>query len=83
MSKINVLATGLNGPITTKSALKQLIMTSPELVRFVPVIPSPALVSAVPAYDAPIQGTFTVHSPTNRKWTATITRTNSHEFTVK
>ena len=83
MSKINVLATGLNGPIPTKSALKQLIMTSPETVRFVPVTPSPALVSAVPADSAPVEGTFTVHSPTNRKWVATVTRTHSHEFTVK
>lgn len=87
MSKINVLAIGpTHEPITTKTALKQLISTSPDLVTFVPV---PVL--SDPAHEAvrgiatfiPASATVTVHSPTNRKWSAIVSRTESHEFTVK
>lgn len=83
MSKINVLATAFGKPIKSKSGFKDLILTSPELVKIVPITPSPALVSAVSAYDVPVDGTFVAHSPTGRKWTAQFTRTESHVFRVK
>lgn len=83
MSKINVLATGPNGPITTKATLKQLISTSAELVKIVPLTPSPGLVSATSAYDLPTESVFVALSPSGRKWSAEISRTNSHVLTVK
>lgn len=81
--KINVLASGPTGPITTKTALKQLISTSAELVKITPVTPSPSLVSTVPAYNLPAGTVFVAHSPTGRKWSAEISRTESHVFSVK
>jgi hypothetical protein len=83
MSKINVLATFQGEPIRTKAALTQLINTSAELVKIVPVTPSPSLVSAVPAYNLPSGTTFIAHSPTNRKWSAKISRNESHGFSVR
>lgn len=86
MSKINVLAVSDNGPIRTKTALKQLILTSAELVKLVPVpvISDPAHESVRgTAYTLPAGTTVTVHSPTTRKWSAEISRTGSGVFTVK
>jgi hypothetical protein len=83
MSKINVLATFQGEPIKTKTALTQLISTSAELVKIVPVQPSPGLVSATDAYRLPAGSVFVAHSPTGRKWTAEISRTESHVFHVK
>jgi hypothetical protein len=83
MHKINVLAVGPSGPISTKTALKQLISTSAELVKIVPVTASPGLVSATSAYDVPAGTVFVAHSPTGRKWSAEISRNESHVFSVK
>jgi hypothetical protein len=83
MSKINILATFQGEPIKTKAALTQLINTSAELVKIIPVQPSPALVSAVSAYDAPAGTVFVAHSPTGRKWRAEISRNESHGFHVR
>jgi hypothetical protein len=87
MSKINVLAVGPTGkPVSTKSALKQLISTSADLVSFVPIpVASDPAHEAVRglAYLIPAATSVTVHSPTNRKWSATVSRTESHVFSVK
>lgn len=87
MSKINVLAVlvtdGKSVPVTTKSALKQLISASAELVKIVPINPSPGLVAATSAYDLPTGSVFVAQSPTGRKWAAEISRDESHLFTVK
>jgi hypothetical protein len=86
MSKINVLAVSETGPIRTKAALTQLIKTSTELVTFVPIpVPSNPAHEAVRgnAYEIPAATVVTVHSPTGRKWTAQVSRTNSHVFSVK
>ena len=86
MSSIDVLAVTQTGPISTKSGLKQLILTSPELVKFVPVpvLSDPAHESVRgSAYTIPAGAIVTVHSQTGRKWSAKVTRTESHEFSVK
>jgi hypothetical protein len=87
MSKINVLAVlvadGKSIPIKSKSALKQLISTSAELVKIVPVEASPSLVAATSAYNLPTESVFVAHSPSGRKWTAEISRTESHEFSIR
>lgn len=87
MSKINVLAVLVTDsesiPVRSKSGLVNLIKTSPDLVKFVPITPSPALAYAVPAYNIPVEGTFVAHSPTGRKWSAQISRTESHVFSVR
>jgi hypothetical protein len=83
MHKINVLAVGPSGPISTKTALKQLISTSAELVKIVPVTASPSLVAATSAYALPTESVFVAHSPTGRKWSAEISRNESHVFSVK
>jgi hypothetical protein len=83
VSKINVLAVGPSGPISTKTALKQLISTSAELVKIVPVKASPSLVAATSAYNLPTESVFVAHSPSGRKWTAEISRTESHEFSIR
>lgn len=89
MLKINVLAVMLspNGSgesilIRTKKTLKDLIVTSPELVKIIPVQPSPGLVSATDAYRLPPGSVFVAHSPTGRKWSAEISRNESHVFSV-
>lgn len=87
MSKINVLAVlvtdGKSVPVASKSGLKNLIVTSPEAVRMIPIEPSPGLVSATDAYRLPPGSVFVAHSPTGRKWSAQITRDESHVLSVK
>jgi len=87
MSKIDVLAVlvtdGKSIPVKSKSGLRTLIEASAENIKIVPVKPSPGLVAAVPAYDLPVGTVFVAHSPSGRKWSAQISRTNSHVFTVK
>lgn len=87
MSKINVLASLSNRVIKTKTQLKDLMSKSPDLVTFVP-IPIPGN----PAHEAvrgiatfiPAGTQVTVHSPTvGRQWTATVSRNENHEFTIK
>lgn len=87
MSAVDVLAVlvtdGKSIPVASKSGLKNLLYTSPELVRFVPVNPSPALVSATPANAVPFGTVFLVHNPAGRKWSATVGRTESSAIHVK
>jgi hypothetical protein len=83
MLKIDVLATFQGEPIRTKTALTQLISTSTELVKIVPLNPSPGLVAATNAYNLPAGSVFVAHSPTGRKWSAEISRNESREFRVK
>lgn len=87
MSKINVLATGPTGLIRTKTALKQLISTSAEQVRFVPVpvLSDPAHESVRGAIQNIPAGTVvTVLSPANgRQWSAQVSQTGSGVFTVR
>lgn len=87
MSKINILAVlvtdGKSELVKSKTSLRNLILTSPELVKIVPVNPSPGLVSATSAYDMPVGTVFVAHNPSGRKWTAEISRTESHVISVK
>jgi hypothetical protein len=76
------LATFQGEPIRTKSALTQLINTSTESVTVIPLNPSPGLVAATDAYRLPPGSVFVAHSPTGRKWTAEISRTENHVFRV-
>ena len=92
MSMINVLAVQVTAsdqpakPIKTKTDLRRFLSVSADLVTFVPVP-----VRSNPAHEAvrgiatfiPAGQTVTVHSPTNRKWTATVSRNTDHEFTVR
>jgi hypothetical protein len=72
--------------VETKRGLKALISTSAETVKFVPIP-----VVSDPAHEAvrgsavwiPAGTPVTVHSPTNRKWSATVSRTESNVFSVK
>ena len=87
MSAVDVLAVlisdGKSVPVASKAGLKTLLYTSPELVRFVPVNPSPALVSATPANAIPTGTVFVAHNPAGRKWSATVGRTESNALHVK
>ena len=87
MSKINVLAVlvtdGKSVPVTTKKGLMNLISASGEAVKIIPIEPSPGLVAATDAYRLPPGSVFVAHSPTGRKWTAEISRNESHVFSVK
>ncbi len=83
MLKIDVLATFQGTPLKTKTALTQLINTSAELVKIIPLNPSPGLVAATNAYNLPAGSVFVAHSPTGRKWSAEISRNESREFRVK
>jgi len=90
--KINVLAvfidpdSGESVPVRTKAGLRNVILTSSQVIKFVPIpVPSDPAHEAVRgfAYDMPVDAVVTVHSPTNRKWSAEVTRSGSHEFYVK
>ena len=84
--KINGLAVAFGKLINTKSTLKHLINTSAEIVKFLPADNPTPLTEAVrtgSAHTLPSNVTVTVHSPTNRKWSATITRSESGVFSVK
>jgi len=89
MSKIHVLPVlvtdGKSVPVTTKKGLTNLIKTSPELVKIVPVAPSPGLVAAVPAYDLPVGSVFVAHGQNGKRaaWSAEITRTENHVLTIR
>lgn len=90
MSKINVIASlvteSVSDVIKVKAKLKNLLETSAEVVRFVPID-----VPGTPAHEAargiatrlPAGMTVTVLSPTNRKWLAEVTRSESNVFSVK
>lgn len=86
MPKINVLATAFGKPITTKTALKQLINTSPEVVRFLPADSPTPLTERLrkfqisPFAQLPASVVLIAHSPTGRKWTAEITRNQIRQF---
>lgn len=73
-------------PIRTKTALKNLINTSAEVVHLIPVaVPGTPLHEAVrgSAYKLPAGVTVTAHSPSGRKWSAEIGRTASGVFSVR
>lgn len=78
MSKINVLATAFGKPITTKTALKQLLSTSPEVVKFLPADKPTPLTERLrkfminPFAQLPESTVIVAHSPTKREWTAEI-----------
>lgn len=86
MSMINVLAVVDGTPVKTKSGLTNLIKGSADTVTLIPIdIPGSPWHEAVRgnAYGMPVGIPVTVHSPTNRKWSAEITRTEYHGFSVK
>ena len=74
---------GKSTPVASKSGLRNLLSASPELVRFVPVTPSPSLVSATPANAIPTGALIVAHNPAGRKWSAQISRTASKELSFK
>lgn len=88
MSKINVLATAFGAPIRTKAALKQLLSTSPEVIKFLPVDKPTPLTERMrtfvvsPFAELPKGTVIIAHSPTARNWTAELTG-HGVQFTVK
>jgi hypothetical protein len=87
MSKINVLAVGPNGPITTKTALKDLIKSDPSAVKVIPIKPTP-LLPAVRSVDGLVFGIpVTVHGNRpafkNGDWTAEVERKFNGSIVVR
>lgn len=80
MLKIDVLAVGPTGPITTKAALKQLIKESPAFVRVLPVNPSPALSASTLVPMLPFGTPVTAHTG---KSTAEIERKSDGKIVVR
>lgn len=77
MSKIDVLAVGPTGPITTKTALKDLIKSDPSLVKVIPVVPTPLLAAFRTVDHLPFGIPVTVHGKRpafDREWTAEVER---------
>lgn len=80
MLKIDVLAVGPTGPITTKTALKTLIKADPAGVKVIPVEASPLLTASRTVSNLPFGLPLTVHTG---KSTAEIERKLNGQIVVR